>query len=112
MTLKILRERRADVVNMLLDGDGWRATVFALAPLLAGKVTTDEVLEHRFSKYDVQKFERLLQVAGRVRPSVASLLKMGEKLLAKAEGKTLQSIIFGDGKPVRGKREPAKRKRK
>jgi hypothetical protein len=63
MLLKALRDRRADVVNVLLDGDGWRAAVFALAPILAGKVTTDQVLEHHFSKQDMQNFERLLQVA-------------------------------------------------
>jgi hypothetical protein len=112
IVLKMLRAYRTDVVNVLLDGDGWRAAVFALAPLLSGKVTTDEVLDHRFSKQDVRNFERLLQVAGRVRPRVAPLLKIGAKLLAKAEGKRLQTVVFGNGKPSRGKRKPTVRKRK
>ena len=37
MVLKTIRAQRAHVINFLMDGDGWRSTVAALSPILAGK---------------------------------------------------------------------------
>lgn len=95
MALKTLRAHRADAVNFLMDGDGWRSAVAALSPILAGKVTTDEVLEHRITARDIDNFKRMLKVAARVRPKGKPLIKMAEKLLTKAESRTLNAVIFG-----------------
>ena len=90
-----LRKCRVDVARILLNGDGWRVTVAALAPILAGKVTTDAVLQHRMTGADVKNFRNALQVARRLAPSREELWELGEKLLAKAEGQTLEQIITG-----------------
>lgn len=99
--LKTVRAHRADVINFLMDGDGWRSTVVALAPILAGKVTTDEVLEHRFTESDVENFRRVLTVATRVRPEIKPLAGIAERLLENAEGQSLHAIIFGRKKGKR-----------
>ena len=64
-------------------------------PILAGKVTTDEVLEHRFTESDVENFRRVLTVATRVRPEIKPLAGIAERLLENAEGQSLHAIIFG-----------------
>lgn len=91
--LDVLRDRRVDVVQVLSDGDGHRATVAALAPLLCGKVTTDQVLEHRLTASDVDRFREVMRVAARLRPEIEPLLELGKELLAEAEGETLSSLI-------------------
>lgn len=101
MVLKAIRPQRADVVNFLMDGDGWRATVSALSPVLAGKVTTDEVLEHLITARDIDNFNHVLQVACRIRPKITPLIKIAEKLLANAQNKTLSTVIFGDAQANR-----------
>jgi hypothetical protein len=83
----------ADIVNLLQDGDGRRATVHALAPILCDNITTDDILEHTFTKSDVERFKKAIRVASRVKPTIKPLLKLGEQLLDEAEGKTLHTII-------------------
>lgn len=96
--LKVLRSSRADVVEVLRDGDGRRAIVAALAPILCGNVTTDDILEHTFTASDIERFKKAIQVASRVKPKIKQLLILGEDLLDKAEGKTLHSIIWPNKK--------------
>jgi hypothetical protein len=109
MVLEAIRAQRADVVNFLMDGDGWRATAAALAPLLAGKVTTDEVLDHRITADDIYNFKRVIRTAHRIRPKSKPLFQLAEKLLANAEGRTLNTIIFGDKRAKR--KRPARPRR-
>lgn len=96
--LKILRSRRADVVEVLTDGDGRRSVIAALAPILCGNVTTDDILKHTFTASDIERFKKAMRVALRVKPKIKPLVNLGEDLLGRAEGKTLHSIIWPNRK--------------
>jgi hypothetical protein len=96
MVSDIMHKNRVEIVRLLLDRDGWRATVAALTPILRGCVTTDDVLAHRISKKDVENFSRLVKVAQRVRPNMKDALAVLEKHMSRAIGKNLQSILFGE----------------
>jgi hypothetical protein len=103
MLLKVLRAHRADVVKVLMDGDGWRAAVAALKPVLAGKVTTDEILEHKFTAADIRNFDRVLSVASRIGPRTDPLVTIAEELLADAKDKRLKTILFEDQQTTHGR---------
>jgi hypothetical protein len=93
--LALLREHRVGAVTFLSSGDGRRVTLAALAPILRGKLTVDEILAHKLTAADVRNWQRVLEVAGRVRPKARGLLEFGVRLLERVQGRTLRSVIFG-----------------
>lgn len=93
--LALLQENRADAVSFLSVGDGRRVVVAALAPILQGKLTTDEILGHKLTGQDIRNWRRVLELAERLRPKAKGLLAFAAKLLQRAEGKPLRSLIFG-----------------
>jgi hypothetical protein len=94
MVSDVMHKNRVEIVSLILDHDGWRAMVAALSPLLKGCVTTDDVLEHKITKMDLNNFSRLVKVAKRVRPNMKDALAILEKNMDQAIGKTLGSILF------------------
>ena len=94
--LTLFRNNRHNIVKFLMDGDGWRSTVAALAPILDGKVTTDDVLEHRITSSDLENAHRVMKVAARVMPELKTIIKFGETLIAEAEGIRLRNLILSE----------------
>jgi hypothetical protein len=69
-------------------------TLAALAPILRGKLTVDEILAHKLTAADIRNWQRVLEVASRVRPKARGLLNFATRLLDRAQGRTLRSVIF------------------
>jgi hypothetical protein len=86
---------RAELATLLLrDGDMRRATVAALGPLVAGAVTTTDVLDRMLTAEDVERLETLGNELSRrgseeIRASVKPLLRLSSR----AEGKTPGQIL-------------------
>jgi hypothetical protein len=91
---EMLHKHRAPVVSVLLSGDGRRAVMAALKPILADKVTTDEVLKHKLTRQDVENFRRVLRTARQLQPRLAgAAVRFAEALLKRAEGLSVASLI-------------------
>ena len=91
---ELLHKHRVPIVSVLMSGDGRRAALAALQPILADKVTTDEVLRHKLTKQDVENFRRVLRTARQLQPRMpAAALRFAEALVARAEGRTIASLI-------------------
>jgi hypothetical protein len=66
----------------------------ALKPILADKVTTDEVLKHKLTRQDVENFRRVLRTARQLQPRLAgAAVRFAEALLKRAEGLSVASLI-------------------
>ena len=93
---EMLRRYRVDAIQVLMHGDGLRAVVVALEPILKGKVTTQEVLDYKLGKKDIENFKRVLNVVKQLRPKTKIFLTFANILLKNAEGKTIAQLL---GKP-------------
>jgi hypothetical protein len=90
---QLLHANRVAIIPVLMSGDGRRAALLALRPILAGKVTTEEVLQHKLTKADIENFGRLIKVARQMKVKMPAVLAFSELLLKRAEGKTIASLI-------------------
>jgi len=93
--LELLRRHRVDAVGLLAKGDGRRAAIAALAPILKGKFTVAEILDHQITTRDLANFKRVLAVSEESLPKAKPLTTLAGLLLKRAEGKTLRSVLFG-----------------
>ncbi len=86
---------RAELATLLLrDGDLRRATVGALGPLVAGAVTTTEVLDRVLTAEDVERLEALAkELSRRGSEEVQAGLKPLLRLSSRAKGKTPAQIL-------------------
>lgn len=99
---ELLDRHRADVIGLLLDPDGWRASVAALQPILADKVTSFELVEHRVTQADIRNLERVVAVAEKRRPDLKPLIALAALLLKRAEGRSIGELLGGaEREPVR-----------
>jgi hypothetical protein len=87
--------QRAELVTLLAkDGDVRRATVAAFKPLLAGAMTTTEVLERVFTSQDLTRIDRLVrEVSRKASPGLKRALKPLAVLRSKAERKSMSTIL-------------------
>lgn len=109
----LLDRHRADVVGLLLDPDGWRASVAALQPLLSDKVTSFELTEHRITQTDIRNLERVIAVAQKRRPDLKPLIALAGTLLRNAEGRSIGELlgsVEGQAAP-KTKKQPVKKPR-
>jgi hypothetical protein len=90
---QLLHDNRAAIIPVLMSGDGRRAALLALRPILAGKVTTEEVLQHKITKQDIENFLRLLKVARQMRVKMPAVFTFADLFLKRAAGKTIASLI-------------------
>jgi hypothetical protein len=88
-----LHRNRADIVQFLMTGDGRRAAVAAIRPILARKVTTDELLDHALTQEDVENFARLIRTAQKLRPRMKVAFQLAETLVKRAKGRTIASLL-------------------
>ena len=77
----LLHEYRVSVIRVLLTGDGRRAALAFLGPIVGKAVTTDDVLDHRVGGEDLDNAARLLKVARRVAPEADRAISYAEDLL-------------------------------
>ena len=89
----LVHDQRASIVRVLMDGDGRRAALAMLEPVLSQAVTTDDVLDHRVDDADLKNAGRLLTVARRIQPEAADLVAFAEPLLGAALGRTIGELI-------------------
>lgn len=94
---ELLSTHRVGVVRVLLNGDGRRAAIALLAPVVGGAITTDDVLEHVAREGDLAAAERLVAVARRVAPEIEELIALGVELMAQARGATIAEVLAGRG---------------
>lgn len=94
---ELLRTHRVGVVRVLLHGDGRRAALAVLDPVVGGAITTDDVLGHVVDEVDLAGAERLVTVARRVAPEVEELVALGVELMAQARGATIAQVLAGRG---------------
>ena len=72
------------------DGDIRRATVDAVSPLVAGAITTTDVLERKLTDRDLDRFTRLAkEVARKGSRGMSTRLRPLTALIRGAAGKTL-----------------------
>ena len=93
--LDLLRRHRVDAVALVARGDGRRAAIAALAPILEDKFTVAEILDHQLTSRDIANFKRVLHVSDGTRPKARPLTAFAALLLKRAEGRTLRSVLFG-----------------
>jgi hypothetical protein len=90
-----LRRHRVDAVALVASGDGRRAAIAALAPILKDKSTVAEILDHQLTSRDIANFNRVLHVSDGTRPKARPLTAFAALFLKRAEGRTLRSLLFG-----------------
>ena len=90
---KLLHEHRHQAAELLLDSDGRRAATVAARAIFDGKVTTSEILKHRLTKADARNLARVLEVARERHGGMKTAVKFAEKLLERAEGRSLESLL-------------------
>lgn len=91
--LNFLNAHNDWVTSTLLDRDGWRSVLFALIPLLNGKLTTIEILTYTLNLQDIKNFHRVITVTKSLHPSSARYLNKIELLIDHCEGKSLASLL-------------------
>ncbi len=92
----LIHTHRVPIARVLLTGDGRRAALALLAPVLAGAVTTDDVLDHRIDETDLANARRLLKVARRIQPDVKAVAEFAEPLMNAALGRTIGELLEPD----------------
>ena len=92
---RFVDQHRAELLNLLTkDGDIRRATVAALAPLVAGATTTTDVLERVMTAGDLDNLDKLSrEVESKGSSRLKPALKMVRALRSKAEGRSLAEIL-------------------
>jgi hypothetical protein len=93
--LDLLRRHRVDTVALVTRGDGRRAAVAALTPILKDRFTVAEILDYQLTSRDIANFQRILDVLDSARPKAKPLTAFAALLLKRAEGKTLRSVVYG-----------------
>jgi hypothetical protein len=88
-------QNRAELLTLFAkDGDVRRATVAALRPLVAGALTTTEVLERTLSADDLERLDRLSrELLGKGGPRLQAAVQQLVALRPKAEGLTLACAL-------------------
>jgi hypothetical protein len=86
---------RVAIVSLLRSRDGLRAFAATMGPMIKDAITTDDVLDRRVTKKDIERFDRLLKVADRVQPELRLSFKFAEELARDAEGKTIKRMLDG-----------------
>jgi hypothetical protein len=88
-------KHRAELLTLLAkDRDVRRATVAAIKPLVAGAITTTEVLERVLTERDIKNFDLLAREVGRRSGrKFQAALKVIAALSDKAAGKSLADIL-------------------
>lgn len=86
---------RAELLTMLTaDGDVRRATIAALQPILAGAITTGDVLDRVLDGKDLARIDRLVrEVSRKAGPKLRAGLKPLVELREKAQGKRLAQVF-------------------
>lgn len=86
---------RHELLTLLAtNGDVRRATTAAFRPVLAGAVTTGDVLERTFSGADIARLEKLgQQVRSAASPGLAKALRPILELATNTEGKSLAQVL-------------------
>lgn len=86
---------RHELLTLLAkDGDVRRATTAAFRPVLAGAVTTGDVLERMFTDEDVRQLMKLAeQVRSAASPELAKALRPLLDMASNAEGKSLAQVL-------------------
>ncbi len=90
---RLMRSYRADLTNLIFSNDGRQAFEVALSSIFVGKVTTQEILAHTLTEQDILNFARLLKVMQENRPRMTPALALAERLLKRAEGNTIESLL-------------------
>lgn len=88
---------RSEIASLLLEGDVVRAAAFAIQPMLAGSVTTTDVLTREITEDDVERIGRLVRevnrfASRRLKDDVALLVG----LLGAAVGSNLADVLGVD----------------
>lgn len=86
---------RHELLTLLAtNGDVRRSTTAAFGPLLAGAVTTGDVLERSFTDEDVAQLAKLAeQVRSAASPALAKALRPILEMAENAEGKSLAQVL-------------------
>lgn len=86
---------RHELLTLLAkNGDVRRATTATFRPLLAGAVTTGDVLERTFTDEDVRQLSKLAeQVQSAASPDLAKALRPLLEMAGNAEGKSLAQVL-------------------
>lgn len=84
---------RPEIVKVLLDGDGHRAFQAALAPLLKGGVTTDEVIARTLDEADIERWNRFLTVAERIAPELGRTIQTAREYLHRAQEVCIADVL-------------------
>lgn len=92
---RFVDRHRTELLPLLArDGDARRATVAALAPILAGATTSTDVLERCLTGEDLDRLERLARVVGdKTGGRLRSALGMLRSLVRRAEGRSIASVL-------------------
>jgi hypothetical protein len=91
--VKIVRSQRAKIVGLLRNRDGHRALIAALAPIVKGCTTTDDVFRHTFTKQDAERVNKFFDVSIRISPDLSPTIKTAKKLLSNIEGRNLSTFL-------------------
>jgi hypothetical protein len=88
-------QNRAQLLTLLAKhGDIRRATVAALRPILAGSITTTDVLDRSFTPKDLKRLDKLArEISNKSDRKFQTALKVITSLMHKAEGKTMAEIL-------------------
>ncbi|MDJ0805777.1 MAG: hypothetical protein QNJ78_03000 [Gammaproteobacteria bacterium] len=89
----LLHRERTDIVRLITQGDGQLAVEKALVPILKGKRTTLDVLEHRLTKKDIKNIAKVLEVAEVDHPGMKKSLRFVKPLLKRATNRTIKSLL-------------------
>ncbi len=98
--VELVSRKRADIVNFLLDNDGWRSTIALLKPVLSKVVTIEDMLEYRITDIDIENFARVIKVAQKVKPEMEEMLDFAKNIMSQATGKKMKDIMSGKELPM------------
>ncbi len=92
---RFVQSHRREILALLLaEGDLRRATIAALGPLLAGAVTTGDVLERSLTEQDWRALDRLFAELDRKgSPALRTAVRTVRALRPRAAGKSLGEIL-------------------
>lgn len=93
--LGVINRHRSEILTLVVkDGDTRRAMVAALRPILAGAVTTTDVLERKLTAQDVERLNRMLAVgSGNGTAELRKSLEALHALLDGATGRSLAEVL-------------------
>jgi hypothetical protein len=89
----LVHQERTEVVRFFADAEGQRALARALVPMLKGKHTTLDVLNHAVTQEDVENVNRVLELAKADYPNMKKSVKLVSRLLRDATGRAIKDLL-------------------